>query len=156
MISVTKIITASLSAEKKDVRGLALGPILPSIIPKTIENTAKPRIFIPPVGLVPTPTGIVSELGYSSRDIVVMLTVALTNMVLMISSLSPIFTGELPVTLYTLYFPGSDLYCVLFCREDKKRRKLVRLSQHLQRMNLCHNKSGDTFITLSVHWRTLS
>ena len=156
MISVTKIITASLSAEKKDVRGLALGPILPSIIPKMIENTAKPRIFIPPVGLVPTPTGIVSELGYSSRDIVVMLTVALISMVLMISSLSPIFTEELPVTLYTLYFPGSDLYCVLFCREDKKQRKLVRLSQHLQRINLCHNKSGDTFITLSVHWRTLS
>ena len=77
MISVTRIITASLSAEKKAVKGLAFGPILPNTIPKTMENTAKPRMFMPPVGLVPTPLGIVSELGYSSLDIVVMLKVAL-------------------------------------------------------------------------------
>lgn len=74
MISVTKIITASLSAEKKAFSGLAFAPIFPSTIPNTIENTAKPRIFIPPVGLVATPANIVLELGYISLDIVVMLT----------------------------------------------------------------------------------
>ena len=76
MISVTKIITASLSAEKKALSGLALPPIFPNTIPKTIENTARPRMFIPPVGLVATPANIVFELGYISLDMVVMLTVS--------------------------------------------------------------------------------
>lgn len=76
MISVTKIITASLRAEKKALSGLALPPIFPNIIPNTIENTAKPRMFIPPVGLVATPANIVLELGYISRDMVVTLPVS--------------------------------------------------------------------------------
>lgn len=76
MISVTKIITASLRAEKKALSGLALPPIFPNIIPNTIENTAKPRMFIPPVGLVATPANIVLELEYISRDMVVTLTVS--------------------------------------------------------------------------------
>lgn len=76
MISVTKIITASLSAEKKALSGLAFTPIFPNTIPNTIENTAKPRMFIPPVGLVATPANIVLELGYISLDTVVMLSVA--------------------------------------------------------------------------------
>ena len=81
MISVTKIITASLSAEKNAVSGLAFDPILPNTIPNTMENTAKPRMFMPPVGFVLTPMGIVLELGYSSLDMVVMLKEALYMMV---------------------------------------------------------------------------
>lgn len=106
MINVTKIITASLSAEKNPVSGLAFGPIFPNTIPNTMENTAKPRMFIPPVGLVPTPAGIVLELGYISLEMVEMFKVAFTIIVWMISSFSSSF-GLVLLTLYTLNFPGS-------------------------------------------------
>ena len=108
MISVTRIITASLSAEKKAFRGLALAPIFPNTIPNTIENTAKPRMFIPPVGLVATPANIVLELGYISLDMVVMLSVPFIMIVSMIFSLSSSL-GLVSVTLYTSYFPGSEV-----------------------------------------------
>lgn len=108
MISVTRIITASLREEKKAVKGLALTPIFPSTTPNTMENTAKPRMFIPPVGLVATPANIVLEGGYISLDIVVMFSVAFNTTVWKIFSFSSSF-GELPVTLRYSYLPGSVL-----------------------------------------------
>lgn len=106
MISVTRIITASLREEKKAVKGLALTPIFPSTTPNTMENTAKPRMFMPPVGLVATPANIVLEGGYISLDIMVMFSVALV--IETIFSFSSSF-GELPVTLRYSYLPGSVL-----------------------------------------------
>ena len=114
IIRVTRIITASFNAEKNFFSGFALAPILPKTIPKTIENTAKPRMFMPPVGFVPTPIGIVLEPGYISLDTVVMLNVALYKIVWIISSFSASDIGFLPLTLYSSYFPGSFLYCVFF------------------------------------------
>lgn len=105
MISVTRIITASLREEKKAVKGLALTPILPSTTPNTMENTAKPRMFMPPVGLVATPANIVLEGGYISLNIVVTFGVTLAWK---IPSFSSSF-GELPVTLRYSYLPGSVL-----------------------------------------------
>lgn len=104
MISVTRIITASLREEKKAVKGLALTPIFPSTTPNTMENTAKPRMFMPPVGLVATPANIVLEGGYISLNIVVMFVV----LVCKIPSFSSSFV-ELPVTLRYSYLPGSVL-----------------------------------------------
>ena len=104
MISVTRIITASLREEKKAVKGLALTPIFPSTTPNTMENTAKPRMFMPPVGLVATPANIVLEGGYISLNIVVMFVVLFWK----IPSFSSSFV-ELPVTLRYSYLPGSVL-----------------------------------------------
>lgn len=106
MISVTRIITASLREEKKAVKGLALTPIFPSTTPNTMENTAKPRMFMPPVGLVATPANIVLEGGYISLDIMVMFSVELV--IGTIVSFSSSFV-ELPVTLRYSYLPGSVL-----------------------------------------------
>ena len=40
------IIVASLSETKKFSKGLPLGPIRPSVMPKTVEKTTRPKMLV--------------------------------------------------------------------------------------------------------------
>ena len=48
MTRLTIFITTSFKVSKKAFNGVPFSPIRPSTIPNTIENTTKPRTFIPP------------------------------------------------------------------------------------------------------------